>query len=447
MTVTGIVLSKDERYNLADCLLSIKDYLDEVIVINSDENSDIAKQICEELECKYYNKKIDDIGIKGIGDLRNFGNTMAKNDWIIHVDVDELFSDSFLKNINDIVNKSDRWACKFPRINLPFYEKFPDYQIRLMNRKHARWVGTVHEEIEILDEPKVVRTLDEYPIIHKKRNDKIKINKRWKSLAKNKILILSLFNDNEKWIDEYLKRLKELIDYSTLDSDIKLLFLEGNSKDNTYLILDEWIENNKKLKCELVKMDINSKIPRFERLAILRNMAIKLGIDKEDYDYIFFIDSDTIFDRDLLTKLKNSMIENNCNVIAPIVCIENFQTYGNSYFYDTLAYRKDGKMFMHWFPYVNNGYDFKNKIVEVDSVGTCYLCKTEIYNINDFQHYNVMKCYKENENKVLNIYTGENDSEQVEFFNRAKEKGYKILVDFNIKITHINLEKFGLIWH
>lgn len=448
--VSAVILTKGEDYNLIDCINHLKNYVDEIIIICSDDN-DITKNIANDMNCFSYNIKIGEYGINGFADLRNFGNSKAKNDWILHADVDELFSDDFLINIHDIINNSDDKiaAYDFPRINTPFYEKWPDYQTRLINKKMTIWFGNVHEKITINNISFKTFKLDNYPIIHKDKSNKIEINKRWENNDdKKSFLIISMFKNGELYINEFLKCLLKLINFSIFKNyDISLCFIESESEDNTHEILRNYLNKfeDKGMKRDLIELNISNELSRFDRLAILRNMSIKFGLENEKY--ILMIDSDTTFDEDLLFNLTESLEKNKCDVLSPMIFIDNFKDYGSNYFYDTLAFIQNGNNFHHFYPYIKCNY-INNGIMEMDSVGTCYLMKSEIINIKDFNNYNILKCYREIENgKSLIYYSGGNISEQVRFFNKVKNAGYKICTDTSIKINHVNYENLGLRWH
>lgn len=454
--VTGIILCKNEGYNLIECINALKSYLNEVIVIDS-SNNEIAKKICDELDCKYYHREIGKEGINGFADLRNFGQEVCSNDWLLHVDIDEIFSDIFLKNLDEILKKSDRWVYKFPRINLPFYEKYPDYQVRLCEKNNTEWIGKIHETVSIINKPFEITKLDEYPIIHKKRDDKLLINKRWKNEREIfDVLIVSLVNNSSKWIQRFLTCLSELVTYErSKGNNFSILYIEGNSDDGSYELVSDWIEKeNGKLKKEIysiLKMDINSDIQRFEKLAILRNMGIKIGFENKDYDYVLMIDSDIIFEKNLIEKMVRFINGSGYDVVAPFIGIEKFRSFANDYFYDILAFRYKGKNFTHFFPYTMNENEFNinNIVLNMDSVGSCYLVKSEIFNINDFSNFNIEKCYEESKNKVLCLYESNEGrkSEQVCFFESVKKKGYKVAFNRNIRVLHINLEQYGEQWH
>lgn len=66
-------------------------------------------------------------------------------------------------------------------------------------------------------------------------------------------------------------------------------------------------------------------------------------------------------------------------------------------------------------------------VFEVDSVGTCYLVKRQVY-----------------DERVR--YEG-GDSEQVVFCNNARTKGFKVWVDPSLTLMHVDLERHGEKWH
>lgn len=485
--ISVVILCRNEGYELAKCITnnSLLKFLysENIVVIDSSEgeNLNIEKRICKDLDIKFIEKKIGDNNINGISDLRNFGSYMCNTNWIFHIDVDELFSTKLFEDIGKgILEKEKAWAYKFPRINLPFYEQYPDYQTRLINKQKCVWEGDIHETVKVLEDPSEHHTLKEYPIIHKDMGYKIKLDKnvRWSDTKKN-ILVCSLFKDSEKYLDRFLDSLEYNIDYiyhnkgdtksilgtgntgDTRDNgnkiDIELCFIEGSSKDNTWRVLKKFCENIKykyDIEHTLEKNDINQSLERFDKLAILRNMLIKLGL-KNRHDYVLFVDSDIIFDKDIIIKLVNSIEKNKADVVAPLITIEKFRTYDNDYFYDQLAYiDKNGKNFTHHFPYVPiDEIEIKKIIykepIDMQSVGACYLAKSELFNLNDFQSFNVTKCYREIKNKNICIYSGNGKSEQVRFFENLKDnnKESKIILDPGIKVLHINLENIGLKWH
>jgi len=227
---------------------------------------------------------------------------------------------------------------------------------------------------------------------------------------------------------------------------------------------------------------------RFKKLADARNFSIQNSIkdiynnDLKDDDLILFMDSDIKFDKNIIHELIIDMKKCDADIIAPLVCIEDNGAFKNDYFYDTLAFRNtDNEQFSHFRPYIfgnikkskikNKKHEKIQKVLEkIDDLNALRKINWEFNNntplndtfpenlyrkafslidlnipieMNSVGSFYIMK-YKVAKNIK---YTGENDSEQVEFMNNARSKEYKIFVSQRLKVLHVNLEKYGLKWH
>ena len=262
-------------------------------------------------------------------------------------------------------------------------------------------------------------------------------------LNNKKLLILSMFKNSNMWAKDILLRMYNICRFNDIlcDKDINKLhisfsFIDGMSTDGTYATLDNYCKNENMSDVKILQfehdnfvIDSNDSCARFKKLAAIRNDAIEQSVKNlnfKDDDYILFADSDIKFKYDVVHELIKDMESCNADIIAPMIYIENFREFGNSYFYDILAFRfLDGKKFDHIVLYSNTMN--MNKPNEVSSVGSFYIMK-----------YKVAKNVK---------YTGEKDSEQVEFCKNAKSKGFKIFVSPRLSVLHINLDNYGLKWH
>jgi glycosyltransferase involved in cell wall biosynthesis len=102
--------------------------------------------------------------------------------WCLFVDCDEQFDPAFLCTIQSVIKKNtDTVAFKFPRINLPHGQDYPDYQVRLLNLDEPiEWQRDIHEVPFIKREngnSKInlhdyinTKALNDCPILHSKRN-------------------------------------------------------------------------------------------------------------------------------------------------------------------------------------------------------------------------------------------------------------------------------------
>jgi len=342
-----------------------------------------------------------------------------------------------------------------------------------------------------------------YVINHLTKN-RIDIRKRWDLISNNsnvsinkKLLICSMFKNSSLWLNDILSCIDNLIDYNnSLSNNDKLLinlaFLKSTSnEDETNNILDKYI-SDKQLKVSNLSLNIwnheidaDSNMKRYEKLAWLRNYLITQStknIKLNDDDLVLFMDSDVKFESDIIHELYKDMQKSDSDIIAPLICIDDNGAFGNNYFYDTLAFRNiDNEQFSHFKPYIF-GYVNKSKIKrmknekvqkaleQIDELNRLrrinweFNLKTPLNNsfpenlykeafdlidlntpikVNSIGSFYIMK-YKVAKNIK---YTGNNDSEQVEFMNSARSKGYKIYVSQRLKVLHVNLEKYGLKWH
>jgi len=346
-------------------------------------------------------------------------------------------------------------------------------------------------------------SLDNYPIIHLQKN-RTEIRKRWdvmeindKSFHTKNVLVCSMFKDSSLWINDFFECIENMYYYNDVSDNvlkIRFAFLDSDNNDNTTKIINDYRMSSSILNIWYKKYNINiknefdenviEKENRFKKLAKFRNYLLTESIKNiydnnlNDDDLILFIDSDIKFDKNILHELIIDMNKSGADIIAPMIYIDD---YKYPYFYDTLAFIDiNGNKFEHYSPHLpkfiihnKNLNEDKNKLekykkeltllelkkisrqlnnkikkgdisieqslksineyintnipIEVKSVGSFYIMK-----------YKVIKNTK---------YTGNNDSEQVEFCNAARQNDYKIFVSPKLSVLHVNLEKYGMKWH
>lgn len=141
-----IVITKNEEDVLKDCLESIKDIADEVIVVDS-LSTDKTVEIAKELGAKVYENKFIDFSKQ-----RNFAFSKAQSDWILYIDADERLTKELAENIKDklLNNKNEEiTAYKVKRKNFYFWKyewPYVEKLERLFRRDSFKeWKGIVHE--------------------------------------------------------------------------------------------------------------------------------------------------------------------------------------------------------------------------------------------------------------------------------------------------------------
>lgn len=144
MTLSVIIIAKDEEEMIADAITSV-DFADEVIVVDNG-SSDRTREIA-----KYCKAKVFTHTATHFAELRNVGFKKASGMWILYIDADERVTDPLRESINSAVKyyASRVSAFKIKRKNFyfgnhewPYVEKME----RLFKRENLRgWKGELHE--------------------------------------------------------------------------------------------------------------------------------------------------------------------------------------------------------------------------------------------------------------------------------------------------------------
>ncbi len=152
MSLSVIVITKNEERNIAACLESVR-WADELVVVDAcseDRTTELARAGGATVFVRKW---------PGFGPQKNFGMEQARSEWLLILDADERVSASLR---DEIIQCIDRWtldapsAYRMPRCNY-FYGAwvrwggvFPDYQIRLLRKGRARYNdAAVHENLVV----------------------------------------------------------------------------------------------------------------------------------------------------------------------------------------------------------------------------------------------------------------------------------------------------------
>ncbi len=164
-TIAVVISAYNEEQMIGDCLKSVKDFADEIIVVN---NSSTDKT--EEVARKYTDKVFTRKNNLMLNVNKNFGFSKATSDWILNLDADERVTPELKKEIKEMLAK-DITVNGFliPRKNILFKKWiqnsiwWPDYQLRLFKRGKGKFAEKhVHELLELEGEP----AKTEHPIEH-----------------------------------------------------------------------------------------------------------------------------------------------------------------------------------------------------------------------------------------------------------------------------------------
>lgn len=144
------IITKDEAANIAGALESV-DWADERLVVDSgstDETTSIARR---------YTDRVSTRDWEGYGAQKNHAAGLARHDWILSLDADERVSPELAEEIRALLSRGPAaHGYRLPRVThhlgrwIRSTDWYPDYQLRLYDRRVARWsTQLVHESVAV----------------------------------------------------------------------------------------------------------------------------------------------------------------------------------------------------------------------------------------------------------------------------------------------------------
>lgn len=149
--ISAVIITFNEELNIVRCIESLRGVADEIIVVDS-FSTDNTPHLCKERGAKFFQNPFT-----GHIEQKNFALQKASFDYILSLDADEALSpelrDSLLAikqtpfashgySFNRLTRYIDKWVkhCGW----------YPDVKLRLINRHHAKWVGTnPHDKLQL----------------------------------------------------------------------------------------------------------------------------------------------------------------------------------------------------------------------------------------------------------------------------------------------------------
>lgn len=158
MKVTVTVITLNEAAHIADALQSVS-WADEIIVVDSGSTDDtvtIARRSATRVEVRDW---------PGYSAQKNFAADLASNDWIISLDADERVPPELGAEIRQVLQSEPAArGYRIPRVTwylgrwIRSTDWYPDFQLRLYDRRFGRWNGRlVHESVELPGSPAILR--------------------------------------------------------------------------------------------------------------------------------------------------------------------------------------------------------------------------------------------------------------------------------------------------
>ena len=152
--ISAALITHNEEQNIAGALESLF-WADEIVVVDSG-SSDATLEICRRFTDRIFHRDWT-----GYVDQKNFAVEKARNDWVFSLDADERVSPELLAEIEALEPAAGGCSgYRIPRVAF-FMGRwirhgawYPDYQLRLFDRRCAKWKGgRVHESVKTEGKP------------------------------------------------------------------------------------------------------------------------------------------------------------------------------------------------------------------------------------------------------------------------------------------------------
>ena len=141
------IITLNAASQLEACLRSVA-FADEIIVVDSGSQDGTV-----ELAQRHGARVIHQAWL-GFGPQKQFAVNACSHDWVLCLDADERVSDTLRRSLESGLLAPSTAAFRFPRCNrflghyLKHGEGYPDWSLRLFDRRQARWSDdAVHEKV------------------------------------------------------------------------------------------------------------------------------------------------------------------------------------------------------------------------------------------------------------------------------------------------------------
>ncbi len=145
--LSAVIITRDAAAPLPECLQSVR-FADEILIVDSG-SQDATREIAKRHGARFLHQDW-----LGYGKQKQFAVERAAHDWVLCLDADERVSPELAHRIQDALRAPAYFAYDMPRCNrfmgrwLRHGEGYPDPNLRLFHRGHARWSDDpIHEHV------------------------------------------------------------------------------------------------------------------------------------------------------------------------------------------------------------------------------------------------------------------------------------------------------------
>jgi len=184
--ISACILSKNEEVDIERCLENIKDYVDEIVIVDGlseDKTVEIARKYTD----KIYQKEFSG----SFAVERNYSIEQSTGDWIFIMDADEVCEKSLLAKLRELTNQNKYDAYSFLRKDvIPNGEVVesghPEIHVRLAKKDKMRYYGAIHERAVVFGKVKFIPEIIYHHREYKYAPEKVELFRKIAETAKER---------------------------------------------------------------------------------------------------------------------------------------------------------------------------------------------------------------------------------------------------------------------
>ncbi|WP_324770723.1 glycosyltransferase family 2 protein [Pokkaliibacter plantistimulans] len=149
--LSAVIIAFNEASRIQSCLDSLE-FCDEVLVLDSGSNDGTQSL------CRRFGAKVVHQDWLGYGQQKRKAVELARHDWVLCLDADEQVTPELRASIEAAMQQPALAGFRMPRCNLfmgrwlRHGEGYPDYSLRLFDRRQLQWsTDEVHEKVDWVD--------------------------------------------------------------------------------------------------------------------------------------------------------------------------------------------------------------------------------------------------------------------------------------------------------
>lgn len=199
MKISVCMIVKNEQDNLENCLKSLGEIADEVVVVDTG-SIDTTVAIAQKYTDKIYNYN----WCNDFSEARNYSISKSKNDWVLIMDADEVVEKYDINGIWEVIASEESVVGRIKIKNiideLSFEKVHTENICRLFNKKYYFYSGKIHEQLT--GKNSETYRICNVPIEVKHFGYTDKIVKEKKKIERNSQYLLDMITEHP--IDPYL---------------------------------------------------------------------------------------------------------------------------------------------------------------------------------------------------------------------------------------------------